>query len=100
MTVKDAFIGQGSRYSKTWKSTTVHLRYKDLPCSHMNHNGTSKRGKNAARICRLPEASAASAIEQRWLIDVVAKSLGDRPQIFLNRGGEICIGSHHPRGQT
>jgi len=96
MTVGKTPSSSGSRLRTTWKSTTVHLRYRDPPLLAMNQR-TLRKGGRRLRYAGCGRGAAFGDLE-RWLDRRRRHFFGDRPQIFPNRG-EFALAHHHPPGK-
>src|SRR6266852_1953780 len=83
---KDAFIVQGHVFDNVDKYDSS-LRYKDPPLLAMNHNGHFEKADAGWDAPVAGRGAAFGDLNNDGWIDVVATSLGDHPQFFVNRGG-------------
>jgi hypothetical protein len=83
---KDAFIMQGHVFDnvETYDST---LKYKDPPLLAMNRHGHFEKGNIAPVFPVAGRGAAFGDLNNDGWMDVVTTSLGDRPQVYLNRTG-------------
>ena len=83
---KDAFIVQGHVFDNVEKYDSS-LRYKDPPLLAMNHNGHFEKADAGSNLPVAGRGAAFGDLNNDGWIDAVTTSLGDHPQIFMNRGG-------------
>src|SRR6266849_3919790 len=83
---KDAFIVQGHVFDNVDKYESS-LRYKDPPLLALNHNGHFEKADTGSDAPVAGRGAAFGDLNNDGWIDVVATSLGDHPQFFVNRGG-------------
>jgi hypothetical protein len=85
---KDAFVVQGHVFDNVEKYDSS-LRYKDPPLLAMNHNGHFETGDAGSNTPVAGRGAAFGDLNNDGWMDVVATSLGDHPQFFVNRGGHL-----------
>ena len=85
---KDAFIVQGHVFDNVDKYDSS-LRYKDPPLLAMNRNGRFEKADAGSDVPLAGRGAAFGDLNNDGWIDAVATSLGERPQFFLNRGGNL-----------
>jgi hypothetical protein len=83
---KDAFIVQGHVFDdvETYDST---LKYKDPPLLAMNRHGHFEKGNAGSGIPVAGRGAAFGDLNNDGWMDAITTSLGDHPQVYLNRGG-------------
>jgi hypothetical protein len=83
---KDAFVVQGHVFDnvETYDSS---LSYREPPLLAMNRRGHFERGNPGSDVPVAGRGAAFGDLNNDGWIDVIATSLGDRPQIYMNRGG-------------
>jgi enediyne biosynthesis protein E4 len=84
---KDAFVVQGHVFDnvETYDST---LRYREPPLLAMNRQGHFERGDPGSTVPVAGRGAAFGDLNNDGWMDVVTTSLGERPQLFMNRGGK------------
>src|SRR6202790_3598910 len=85
---KDAFIVQGHVFDNVEKYDSS-LRYKDPPLLALNRKGHFEKGDAGSDVPVAGRGVAFGDLNNDGWTDVVATSLGDRPQFFMNRGGKL-----------
>jgi hypothetical protein len=83
---KDAFIVQGHVFDNVEKYDSS-LRYKDPPLLAMNRNGHFEKADAGSDLAVAGRGAAFGDLNNDGWIDAVTTALGDRPWVFLNRGG-------------
>ncbi len=85
---KDAFIVQGHVFDnvETYDSS---LRYKEPPLLALNRKGRFEKADAGSNVPVAGRGAAFGDLNNDGWIDVVATSLGDAPQFYLNRGGQL-----------
>lgn len=83
---KDLFIVQG-HVIDTVESYTSAFRYREPPLLAMNHNGRFERANAGTNIPVAGRGAAFGDLNNDGWVDVMTTVLGERPQLFLNRGG-------------
>ena len=83
---KDAFVVQGHVFDNV-ESYDSLVRYREPPLLAMNHHGRFERGDPGSNVPVAGRGAAFGDLNNDGWMDVVATSLGDRPQLYLNRGG-------------
>jgi hypothetical protein len=84
---KDAFVVQGHVFDnvETYDSS---LSYRELPLLALNHNGHFEKADAGSNVPVAGRGAAFGDLNNDGWMDVVATSLGERPQVYLNRGGK------------
>ena len=84
---KDAFVVQGHVFDnvETYDSS---LSYRELPLLALNHNGHFEKADVGSNVPVAGRGAAFGDLNNDGWMDVVATALGERPQIYLNRGGK------------
>jgi enediyne biosynthesis protein E4 len=96
---KDAFVAQGHVFDNV-ETSDSSLRYREPPLLALNHNGHFERADAGSEAPLAGRGAAFGDLNNDGWIDVVATSLGDPPQFFLNRGGKLhwlSLGLHGKR---
>ena len=83
---KDVFVVQGHVFDNV-ETFDSSLRYREPPLLAMNRNGHFEKGDPGSRVPVAGRGAAFGDLNNDGWMDVVATSLGERPQFFLNRGG-------------
>ena len=83
---KDAFVVQGHVFDNV-ETLDSSLTYREPPLLAMNHHGHFEKGDSGSSVPVAGRGAAFGDLNNDGWMDVVATSLGDRPQFFLNRGG-------------
>jgi hypothetical protein len=85
---KDAFIVQGHVFDnvETYDSS---LRYREPPLLALNHKGHFERADSGSDMPVAGRGAAFGDLNNDGWMDVVTTSLGERPQLYLNRGGKL-----------
>jgi hypothetical protein len=65
------------------------LRYKDPPLLAMNHHGHFEKAEAGSDLPVAGRGAAFGDLNNDGWIDAVTTSLGDHPQVFVNRGGTL-----------
>jgi hypothetical protein len=84
---KDTFITQGHVFDNV-EIYDSSLRYRDPPLLAMNHNGHFVQADAGSDVPVAGRGAAFGDLNNDGWVDVITTSLGDRPQLFLNRGGK------------
>jgi hypothetical protein len=84
---KDAFVVQGHVFDNV-ESYDSLLSYREPPLLAMNRNGHFERADAGSNVPVAGRGAAFGDLNNDGWIDVIATSLGDRPQFYLNRGGK------------
>jgi hypothetical protein len=84
---KDLFVAQGHVLDNV-EQIDPSLHYWELPMLAMNHNGRFERADSGGTAPVAGRGAAFGDLNNDGSQDVVMSSLGDRPQIFMNRGGK------------
>jgi hypothetical protein len=84
---KDAFVVQGHVFDNV-ESYDSSLSYREPPLLAMNRNGHFERADAGSSVPVAGRGAAFGDLNNDGWIDVIATSLGDRPQFYLNRGGK------------
>lgn len=85
---KDAFIVQGHVFDnvETYDSS---LRYQEPPLLALNRKGRFEKADAGSNVPVAGRGAAFGDLNNDGWMDVVATSLGDAPQFYLNRGGQL-----------
>ena len=85
---KDAFIVQGHVFDNVeMYDSTLHAR--EPPLLAMNHKGHFERADPGSNVPVAGRGAAFGDLNNDGWMDVVTTSLGERPQLYLNRGGKL-----------
>jgi enediyne biosynthesis protein E4 len=85
---KDAFIVQGHVFDNV-EMYDSSLRYKEPPLLALNQNGHFEKADPGSDLPVAGRGAAFGDLNNDGWMDVVTTSLGDRPQLYLNRGGKL-----------
>lgn len=85
---KDVFIVQGHVFDNV-ELYDASLRYREPPLLALNRNGRFIRANVGSDAAVAGRGAAFGDLNNDGWIDVVTTSLGDRPQLYLNRGGNL-----------
>ena len=85
---KDAFIVQGHVFDNV-EIYDSSLRYRDPPLLALNHKGHFEKGNAGSDVPVAGRGAAFGDLNNDGWIDVVTTALGEHPQLFLNRGGNL-----------
>jgi hypothetical protein len=85
---KDAFIVQGHVFDNV-AIYDSSLRYRDTPLLALNHRGHFEKSDLGSNLPTAGRGAAFGDLNNDGWIDVIATSLGERPQFYLNRGGKL-----------
>lgn len=85
---KDAFIVQGHVFDNI-EIYDSSLRYRDPPLLAMNRNGHFVKGDPGSSTPVAGRGAAFGDLNNDGWMDVVTTSLGERPEAFINRGGNL-----------
>jgi hypothetical protein len=85
---KDAFIVQGHVFDNI-EIYDDSLRYREPPLLALNHRGHFQRADSGSDLPTAGRGAAFGDWNNDGWMDVVATSLGEAPQFYLNRGGEF-----------
>jgi enediyne biosynthesis protein E4 len=85
---KDAFIVQGHVFDnvETYDSS---LRYQEPPLLALNRKGRFEKADAGSNVPVAGRGAAFGDLNNDGWMDVLATSLGDAPQFYLNRGGQL-----------
>ena len=83
---KDAFIVQGHVFDNV-EIYDATLHYREAPLLAMNRNGHFEKGNVGSDLAVAGRGAAFGDLNNDGWTDVVATSLGEHPQVFLNRKG-------------
>jgi hypothetical protein len=83
---KDVFVAQGHVFDNV-QLYDLSLRYRDVPLLALNHKGHFERSDLGTDAPVAGRGAAFGDLNNDGWIDVVTTSLGERPQLFWNRGG-------------
>ena len=84
---KDLFVAQ-SHVLDNVEDIDPSLKYKQLPLLAINHNGRFERVDPGTTAPAASRGVAFGDLNNDGWQDVVVSTLGDRPQVFMNRGGK------------
>jgi hypothetical protein len=85
---KDAFIMQGHVFDNV-EVYDSSLRYREPPLLALNHKGHFERANAGSDVPVAGRGAAFGDLNNDGWMDVVTTSLGERPQLYLNRGGKL-----------
>jgi hypothetical protein len=85
---KDAFVVQGHVFDNV-EMYDSSLRYKEPPLLALNHQGHFEKAYAGSDMPVAGRGAAFGDLNNDGWIDVVTTSLGERPQLYLNRGGKL-----------
>ena len=85
---KDAFIVQGHVFDNV-EMYDGSLRYREPPLLALNHSGHFEKADAGSDKPVAGRGAAFGDLNNDGWIDVVTTALGDGPQLYLNRGGEL-----------
>jgi hypothetical protein len=85
---KDAFIVQGHVFDNV-ETYDNSLRYREPPLLALNHKGHFERADSGSDMPVAGRGAAFGDLNNDGWMDVVTTSLGERPQLYLNRGGKL-----------
>ncbi len=85
---KDAFIVQGHVFDNV-EMYDGSLRYREPPLLALNHRGHFEKADAGSDKPVAGRGAAFGDLNNDGWIDVVTTALGDGPQLYLNRGGEL-----------
>jgi len=85
---KDAFVVQGHVFDNV-EMYDSSLRYKEPPLLALNHQGHFEKADAGSDVPVAGRGAAFGDLNNDGWMDVVATSLGERPQLYLNRGGKL-----------
>jgi len=85
---KDAFVVQGHVFDNV-EFYDSSLRYKEPPLLALNRKGRFERGNAGSDLPVAGRGAAFGDLNNDGWVDVVTTSLGEAPQFYLNRGGEL-----------
>jgi hypothetical protein len=85
---KDAFIVQAHVFDNVemWDSS---LHYREPPLLALNHKGHFEKADAGSDVPVAGRGAAFGDLNNDGWMDVVTTSLGERPQLYLNRGGKL-----------
>lgn len=85
---KDAFVVQGHVFDNV-EMYDSSLRYKEPPLLALNHQGHFEKADAGSDVPVAGRGAAFGDLNNDGWMDVVTTSLGERPQLYLNRGGKL-----------
>jgi enediyne biosynthesis protein E4 len=85
---KDAFIVQGHVFDNV-EMYDSSLRYKEPPLLALSQKGHFERADTGSDLPVAGRGAAFGDLNNDGWMDVVTTSLGERPQLYLNRGGKL-----------
>jgi enediyne biosynthesis protein E4 len=84
---KDVFIVQGHVFDNV-RSYDGSLSYREPPLFALNRNGHFEKGDPGSDLAVAGRGAAFGDVNNDGWVDAVTTSLGERPQLYLNRGGK------------
>ena len=84
---KDVFIVQGHVFDNV-QSYDSSLSYREPPLFALNRKGHFDKGDLGSDLPVAGRGAAFGDLNNDGWVDVIATSLGDHPQLYLNRGGK------------
>jgi hypothetical protein len=84
---KDVFIVQGHVFDNV-QSYDSSLRYREPPLFALNRKGHFEKGDLGSNLFVAGRGAAFGDLNNDGWVDAVTTSLGERPQLYLNRGGK------------
>jgi hypothetical protein len=84
---KDVFIVQGHVFDNV-RSYDSSLNYREPPLFALNRNGRFEKGDPGSDLPVAGRGAAFGDLNNDGWVDAVTTSLGERPQLYLNRGGK------------
>ncbi len=85
---KDAFIVQGHVFDNV-QMYDSSLRYREPPLLAMNRKGRFEKADAGSNVAVAGRGAAFGDLNNDGWIDVITTSLGEAPQCFVNRGGNL-----------
>jgi hypothetical protein len=85
---KDAFVVQGHVFDNV-EMYDSSLRYKEPPLLALNRQGHFEKADPGSSVPVAGRGAAFGDLNNDGWTDVVTTSLGERPQLYLNRGGKL-----------
>jgi hypothetical protein len=85
---KDAFIVQGHVFDNV-EFYDSSLRYREPPLLALNRKGHFEKADAGSNVAVAGRGAAFGDLNNDGWIDVIATSLGEAPQFYLNRGGDL-----------
>jgi enediyne biosynthesis protein E4 len=85
---KDVFIVQGHVFDNV-ENYDSSLRYREAPLLALNRHGRFKKVDAGSDVPVAGRGAAFGDLNNDGWMDVVTTSLGDHPQLYLNRGGKL-----------
>jgi hypothetical protein len=85
---KDAFIVQGHVFDNV-EMYDSSLRYREPPLLALNHSGHFEKADPGSDVPAAGRGAAFGDLNNDGWMDVVTTSLGEHPQLYLNRGGKL-----------
>jgi enediyne biosynthesis protein E4 len=85
---KDVFIVQGHVFDNV-ENYDSSLRYREAPLLALNRHGRFKKVPAGSDVPVAGRGAAFGDLNNDGWMDVVTTSLGDHPQLYLNRGGKL-----------
>jgi enediyne biosynthesis protein E4 len=84
---KDAFVAQGHVFDNV-QLYDSSLSYREPPLFASNHKGHFEKADPGSDLAVAGRGAAFGDLNNDGWVDVITTSLGERPQLFLNRGGK------------
>jgi enediyne biosynthesis protein E4 len=84
---KDVFIAQGHVFDNV-RSYDSSLSYREPPLFALNRKGHFEKGDPGSNLPVAGRGAAFGDLNNDGWVDVVTTSLGEHPQIYVNRGGK------------
>jgi hypothetical protein len=85
---KDAFIVQGHVFDNV-QMYDSSLRYREPPLLAMNRKGRFEKADAGSNVAVAGRGAAFGDLNNDGWMDVITTSLGEAPQCFVNRGGNL-----------
>jgi hypothetical protein len=85
---KDAFIVQGHVFDNV-EFYDSSLRYREPPLLALNRKGRFEKADAGSNVPVAGRGAAFGDLNNDGWIDVISTSLGEAPQFYLNRGGDL-----------
>ena len=83
---KDAFVAQGHVFDNVGLYDSS-LSYREPPLFALNHRGHFEKSDPGSDLAVAGRGAAFGDLNNDGWVDVITTSLGERPQLYLNRGG-------------
>jgi enediyne biosynthesis protein E4 len=85
---KDAFVVQGHVFDNVGRYDSS-LHYKEPPLLALNYKGHFEKADAGSDVPVAGRGAAFGDLNNDGWMDVLTTSLGERPQLYLNRGGKL-----------